>query len=246
MLFGLNLLLLKTNLSLYILMKIATMQLVKTLLADYHSIFLEGLKTVLKKDPEFQHRIIGCTSNGKILLELWEEHKPDLLIMDLNLMEKHGLEVIERIRRKKNDHTSILVITGFQDDKILHAILDQGANGYLPKHKGEAELYDAIGTVLAGKIFRSEPGRNNVKKSLAESFDRSELITEVFVKQHRLTKRETQILSLISQAMSNKEIGKKLFISDQTVSVHRKNIMRKLGVRSTAGLIKMTYDHCLQ
>lgn len=221
------------------------MQLVKTLLADNQRIFLEGLKTVLNNDPDRSHQIVGCTPNGKKVVELWREHQPELLIMDLNLMEKHGLDAIEEIRKEGNKKTCILVITGYQDAKILRGVLERGANGYLPKYKGATDLYEAINVVLKGKIYRSDPVKSNMGKPLFDVGGRNALIAEVFVKKHRLTKRETQILSLISQAMSNKEIGKKLFISDQTVSVHRKNIMRKLGVRSTAGLIKMAYDHCL-
>jgi two-component system NarL family response regulator len=221
------------------------MQLVKTLLADNHRIFLEGLKTVLKNDPDYQHQIVGCTPNGKKVIELWKEHQPELLIMDLNLIEKHGLETIEEIRRAGNHKTYILVVSGYQDAKILQVVLERGANGYLPKNKGAADLYEAIHIVLGGGIYRSEPLKSNLGKPFSELVGRSKVVAEGFVKKHRLTKRETQILNLISQAMSNKEIGRKLFISDQTVSVHRKNIMRKLGVRSTAGLIKMAYDHCV-
>lgn len=221
------------------------MRIVKTLLADNHRIFLEGLKTVLSNDPNHQHEIVGCTPNGQKLVELWREHRPDLLIMDLNLLEKHGLEVLAEIRGESSRQTHILVITGYQDTKILRGVLERGANGYLPKYKGAADLYEAIKVVLKGKIFRADPVKSNMGKPILEAGGRNAVIAEVFVKKHRLTKRETQILSLISQAMSNKEIGSKLFISDQTVSVHRKNIMRKLGVRSTAGLIKMAYDHCL-
>lgn len=227
--------------------KIGIMQLIKTLLADNHRIFLEGLKSVLEHDPDQQYLIAGCTPSGKRAIELWQEHRPDLLIMDLNLVEKHGLETIEAIRKaeKKDLRTHILVITAYQDAKILRSILDCGANGYLPKYKGAPELYEAIRAVMAGKVYRSEPSKNSMGKPIKEATGGRAVITEIFVKKHRLTKRETQILSLISQAMSNKEIGRKLFISDQTVSVHRKNIMRKLGVKSTAGLIKMTYEHSL-
>lgn len=229
----------------YSLKKLGIMQLVKTLLADNHRIFLEGVKTVLKNDPVYQHQIVGCTPNGKRVVELWKEHQPELLIMDLNLMEQHGLEALEEIRRAGNQKTCILVVTGYQDAKILQGALERGANGYLLKYKGAADLYEAINTVLGGETYRSEPVNSNLVKPFNDLAGRTKVVAEGFVKKHRLTKRETQILNLISQAMSNKEIGRKLFISDQTVSVHRKNIMRKLGVRSTAGLIKMAYDHCL-
>jgi two-component system NarL family response regulator len=219
------------------------MRLVKTLLGDNHQIFIEGLKTVLQNDPNYDHEIVGGTPSGQELLELWQEHEPDLLIMDLNLMDKNGLEVISRIRKKYRDSPCILVMTAHREPKILRAILDKGANGFLPKHKGEKELYEAIRNIFEGKIYKAEPAANGGNKLLTEPGGQVAHISEGFIQKHQLTKREAQILQLISQAMSNKEIGRKLFISDQTVSVHRKNIMRKLGVRSTAGLMKMTYEH---
>lgn len=222
------------------------MQLVNTLLADSHQIFLEGLKIVLKNDTSYEHHIVGCSTSGARIVDLWQEHRPDLLIMSLNLMDRNGLEVIRQIRQEnKDNHLCILVMTVHQEPKILRAVLDNGANGYLPKYKSGLDLYKAIQAVLGGEIYKIEPLKNGLDKLFKDKVSRTSLISEGFIQEHRLTKRETQILSLISQALSNKEIGRKLFISDQTVSVHRKNIMRKLGVRSTAGLIKMTYDHSL-
>lgn len=218
------------------------MRLVKTLLGDNHQIFIEGLKTVLQHDPNYRHQFVGCTSSGQKLLELWQQQQPDLLIMDLNLRDKHGLDVISRIRKKAKNQPFILVMTAQREPKIIRAVLDKGANGFLPKHKGEVELYEAIQTILDGKQYKAD-AVNGSGKLAAESAVPISHISEVFIQKHRLTKRESQILQLISQAMSNKEIGTKLFISDQTVSVHRKNIMRKLGVRSTASLMKITFEH---
>lgn len=223
-------------------MKIGTMRLVRTLIGDNHQIFIEGLKTVLQHDPNCRHQLIGCTSSGQKLLELWQEYQPDLLIMDLNLKDKHGLDVISRIRVKAKQQPYILVMSAHCEPKIIRAVMDKGANGFLPKHKGEEELYEAIQTVFDGKAYEVE-SVNGAGKLFADQGVSISHISEGFIQKHRLTKRETQILQLISQAMSNKEIGRKLFISDQTVSVHRKNIMRKLGVRSTAGLMKITYEH---
>lgn len=221
------------------------MKIIKTLLADSQRIFLEGIKVVLKNDPTREYEIVGCTCSGAQLFELWKEHRPDLLLLNLNLLEKHGLDVIDSIRRCGGQKTCILVMTTYEESKISRTVLERGANGYLFKHGGASELLEAIETVLRGRVYRAKLQKDReLKRPFTNDVERSALITEVFVKQHRLTKREAQILYLISQAMNNKEIGRQLFISDQTVSVHRKNIMRKLGVRSTAGLIKMAYDEC--
>src|SRR5690606_9030375 len=137
------------------------------------------------------------------------------LILDLNLVDKQGLEVIERIRQEKSDPIRILIITAFQDPKMLRTVLDQGVNGYLPKYKGESDLYEAIEEVLAGNTYQSDAAKSVIDKQLTDRTDRTTHISEVFIKKHRLTKREAQILTLISQALNNKEIGRKLFISDQ-------------------------------
>ncbi len=214
--------------------------MIKTILADDHRIFIEGLKTVLHKAPDFNFQITGIAYDGKSLMELLREENADLLILELNLPHKDGIELAQFIHREKLP-VRILVLSSYNEDRIVKAALKAGVDGYILKNKHIDELFIATRELLAGRSYLGE----GVGINEAASGRRRVLYQDKFVKKHRLTRRETEILNLITQALSNKEIAKQLFISDQTVSVHRKNIMRKLGVSSTAGLIKMAYDQCL-
>lgn len=219
------------------------MQRLKTLLADPNRIFLQGLKTVLQQDPNYDHHIAAWTQSGKQLIQLWRHHHPDLLMMELDLVEINGIEAITSLRQLVGDELKIIVVSTHRHPDICNLALQRGANGYLHKYAAEAELYKAIQTVISGQVYLPKSPILPTQVFATLRSKRGTVLPESFVQQHRLTKRETQILKLISQAMNNKEIGRVLYISDQTVSVHRKNIMRKLGVSSTAGLIKMAYEH---
>lgn len=221
------------------------MRQVKTLLADPNRIFMQGLKTVLQNDLNYQHNVVGCTQSGKQVIQLFQQHLPDLLLLELELMEANGMEVISALRQSDEYKCKILIVSTHRHPDVLKAAIKRGANGYLHKYVSEAELYTAIHTVMSDQVYI--PSAKNAVVQIPPSLrpKRGTVLPESFVRQHRLTKRETQIFKLISQAMNNKEIGRALYISDQTVSVHRKNIMRKLGVSSTAGLIKMAYEHSL-
>lgn len=224
------------------------MRLIKTILADDHRIFTEGVRAILRKDPDIKFEIVGIVHNGMELIRLLKQRKADLIILDLNLPEKDGLEVISFVRSNRID-VKVLALSMYEEPKIIKSAFKAGVNGYILKSRGVDELFNAIETIFNGNNFLGEGvslngssienGRGH--KHRKKIFD----LEDRFVKKHSLTKRELEILQLITQALSNKQIAKELFISDQTVSVHRKNIMRKLGVCNTAGLIKVAYDNSL-
>ena len=225
------------------------MQVVKTILADDHRIFLEGLKTVLRRSVKKQFEIAGVAYNGQDLMELIKQRSADLLILDLSLPQKDGIEIIKAIRSGKMP-IKILVLTGYDTPRIVKRAIKAGANGYILKTQKVQELFDAMQALLAGEEFFGEGIRNIVsgkqrKELKVKQYKLGQPYEDAYVKKHSLTKRELEILHLIAQALSNKEIARELFISDQTVSVHRKNIMRKLGVSNTAGLIRVAYDFSL-
>lgn len=222
------------------------MESLRTILADDHRIFIEGLKAVLKREQPFQFELAGVFHNGQALIDTIKSKGGDLLILDLNIPEKDGLEVIKHIRKEKIN-IKILVLTMYDDPKIIKLAFKHGADGYILKDKRIDELFDAVDTILKGDTYLGEGVITTASivsgslqgKASSGGFD------DRFIRKHNLTKREIEILRLITLALSNKEIAKELFISDQTVSVHRKNIMRKLGVSNTAGLIKVAYDNSL-
>lgn len=222
---------------------------VKTILADDHRIFVEGLKTVLKRSDNPHFEIVGIAHSGKDLLELVGNTIADLLILDLRLPQKDGLDIIKVIRAKKIP-IRILVLTSYEAPRIIKSAIKAGADGYILKNKQVTELFDAVGSLIEGDSFLGDgislTGNSILNRpSMTVSQRLGAPFEDAFVKRHSLTKREMEILRLITQAMSNKEIARELFISDQTVSVHRKNIMRKLGVSNTAGLIRVAYDYAL-
>lgn len=221
------------------------MQILRTIVADDHPIFLEGLKSVLNKHPKFEIKIIAQARNGSELIDILRHNDADLLVMDLNMPGKDGLEVLNDIPRNRKG-MRIIAITMYDDIKIVKAAFKAGVDGYILKGNEILELYQAISKVVEGETFMGvNVGVGQLKSSGDLKPAADTLYADRFTKKYNLTRREIEILRLISDALSNKEIASKLYISDQTVSVHRKNIMRKLGVSNTAGLVKVAYNNSL-
>jgi len=143
----------------------------------------------------------------------------------------------------------VLVLTVYDDPKFVKSAFKNGAHGYILKNKGIDELFVALHQVLDEHESYIGEGvqvsENGATRAVAGKQQTDFHLEDRFIKKYNLTKRELEILRLITHAMSNKQIAQELFISDQTVSVHRKNIMRKLGVSNAAGLIKAAYDFSL-
>lgn len=224
------------------------MQQVQTILADNHQIFIEGVKKVLASvSQNRQIKIVGEYSSGSNLLEALKHKAVDLLILELNLPDNDGFEIIDYIYRERID-CKILVFSAYENPKIVKQAFRKGVDGYILKSRPIKELFEAIEKILSDGNFVGDGVRvtgNGVAIKEKSKKRGISLFADRFVRKHSLTKRELEILRLISQALSNKQIAKELFISDQTVSVHRKNIMRKLGVSNTAGLVKIAYDYSL-
>lgn len=221
------------------------MHTIKVVIADDHQLFAEGIKNLLRRTDRFNIEIIGEAQNGKELIALLKRIDPDLLLLDLNMPELDGLGVLELVQDKQRQ-LKILALTMYDDAKLVKSAFKAGVDGYMLKNSDPRELLDAIDEVLKGKTYLGEGVELIQNGSRPNKLSASqEMFADKFIKKYNLTKRELEILKLITNALSNKEIAKELFISDQTVSVHRKNIMRKLGVSNTAGLIKIVYDNSL-
>ena len=221
------------------------MSAINSVLVDIQSIFRLGLKSYFKSHNSLDINIIGEESTAEgLMLFLHKNLNTDLVILDLNLPDEDGLELIPRIR-KQFRNIRILVLTSYGDYKFVGQALKNGADGYLLKSNSEDDLINAIEEVMEGNTFLA-PGLHitppNGKRITAQ---RKSNYEDRFVIKQKLTSREHEVLELITQAKNNKEIAKELFISDQTVGVHRKNIMRKLGVRNTINLIKFALENQL-
>ncbi len=223
------------------------MEVVRTLIADDHPIYRKGLKNILQHFRQPSFKLVGEAANGSEALQLLSGNPVDLLLLDMNMPVMDGLQLLEALAAEP-ERPRVVVLSMYDSPKLIRSALKHGADAYLLKDRSTNELLEAVRTVFAGETFTGEGvflhQRNGRKQTVAKSKGQV-VFRDQFLRKHSLTKRELEILHLITQAMNNKEIGKALFISDQTVSVHRKNIMRKLGVSSTAGLIKTAYDNSL-
>ncbi|MEM1327646.1 MAG: response regulator transcription factor [Bacteroidota bacterium] len=213
------------------------MAITTVLLADNYPIFLEGLKAFLAPFPDIQ--VTACTQNGAAAWQLLQEQAFDLIILDLNLSEMNGLDLLAAIRHLEHPPKT-LVFSMFRETKIVELAIRRGADAYLAKDTQLEELYIAIEEVMDGGFYLDEsihlhmPGFSLQEKE-------SSLLSKM-KRLYSLTRREGQVLSLIAATRTNREIADVLNISDQTVGVHRRNILRKFGVHNTSSLIRKVFE----
>jgi DNA-binding NarL/FixJ family response regulator len=219
------------------------MRFLNILVADDHPIFVEGLQSVFSHSGgKFSYNIKGVARTGLQVTQMLHDNQTDLLLMDLNLPETDGLKILPFLK-KGSANMRVLVMTMFDDPRLVKAAFKAGADGYMLKSGTKDELFHAIEEVIEGHTYLGnglalvENGFNNSSDSISPD--------KRFARTYGLTRREMEVMRYIGQALNNKVIAEKLFISDQTVSVHRKNIMRKLGVNNTASMIKIAFENNL-
>ena len=218
------------------------MNSIRIVIADDHLLFQQGLTKILEDEKELDLEVVAKASSGRELIRILKSAQPQIVLLDLNMPGIDGLEAFRQIKAW-NSSLKVIALTMYDNIKIIKTVLKAGMDAYILKQYGKEEVINAIKDVMLDKVYigKGISFSNNkiVVNNKVSKFD------DKFVRKHKLTKRELEILQLIGQALSNKEIAKELFISDQTVSVHRKNIMRKLNVSNTAGLIRVAYTHSL-
>ncbi len=214
------------------------------MIADDHPIYVEGLRSVLATEAaDFTYNVIGIARTGTEVLKMLRSAPPELLLLDLNLPEADGLKILPQAR-KEFPEMRIVVLTVYEDPKLVKAAFKGGTDGYILKTSGRDELFKGVREVMAGNTFMGR-GVEVTDPTMRSSGVGKNVYEDKFAKKNNLTRREMEVLRHIGAALNNKDISEKLYISDQTVSVHRKNIMRKMGVNSTASLIKIAYDNNL-
>jgi len=203
----------------------------KILLVDDHIILMDGIKSLLEQEDEFE--VVAAKSSGEQALEYLKNHEIDMLISDYNLPGMDGLDLVKAVKRIL-PQTKIIILSQHDEVHLVKEILKAGVHGYILKKDTHKELVSAIKQVSRGKIFMS----NDINQILVESLN--------FPEDHKLlTDREREILKLIAQEYTNKMIAEALFISERTVETHRKNIFRKTKTNSLVGLIKFSYANNL-
>lgn len=213
---------------------------IKIYLADDHQLLIDGMQAVLKTQPDYE--ISGFSLNGENLIEKAASLSTDILVMDINMPVKDGLEVLRELSGNELPF-KIIVLSSYDDLKLVREVMKLGASGYMTKQCAGENIVEAIRVVHEGeeyfcktiseKIFNTFAKNNPKVNTSSNSFGTS------------LTGRELDIIRLISLEYSGKEIGEELFISQHTVETHRKNLMKKLDVKSSVGLVKYAIKHNL-
>jgi DNA-binding NarL/FixJ family response regulator len=204
----------------------------RILLADDHALFREGLKLVLAQKPEFS--VAGEASDGfELLTMLKRGAPPDLVLLDISMPRLRGIEAIREIK-SINDKIRILVLTMHRDERLLCEAFIAGADGYLLKENVTTELFKALEAVLRGDGHISSLMDRELKGAWINLFRQQKVV----MPDDSLTVREKQVLKLVAEGASNKEIADHLNISVRTVDHHRASLIEKLNLKSTAELIR--------
>jgi DNA-binding NarL/FixJ family response regulator len=203
----------------------------RVILADDHALVRRGLKLILEENPNLE--IAAEVGDGLELLSVLQKINPDLIVLDVSMPNLRGIEAIPEIRRIR-PNAKVLMLTMHKEEDYLYQAISAGANGYLLKEDAEKELFSAIEHIKNGKIYIS-PGLADQSMQNWARMRRGEDDAQHV---ESLTVREREILKLIAEGKSNKEIGDLLFISVRTVERHRANMMSKLNIRKTAELVQ--------
>jgi len=203
------------------------------LIIDDHPLFREGLKAIIERDNRFE--VVGEAGNGREGLRLAKELKPDLALVDMSLPDQSGIQLTRELKNASLK-TRIMMITMHSKVDYIVKAFQAGATGYVVKESASERLLQGMDTVLKGEYFMDSSVSHKVVKKLMQFPEKGAKITDASY--DTLTPREQEIMVLLTEGLSSKEIADKLFISPKTVENHRANIMNKLELHSTIELVR--------
>lgn len=205
---------------------------IRIVLIDDHNIFREGVRRVIEMEDDFE--VVGQGGDGTEAIKLVDEHRPDVILMDINMPHMNGVEATEEILKASPD-SKIIILSIHDEEAYVYKTLQSGANGYLLKEMDVDALVEAIRVVHAGGAYvhPKVTGKliqefRRMKDSQGESV---ETLPEYRVPYHLLTKRECEVLQLMAEGKSNKAIGEHLYISEKTVKNHVSSVLQKMKVQ---------------
>lgn len=203
------------------------------LIVDDHPLFREGLKSIIGRDSGFE--VVGEGGSSREGLQMAERLKPDLVIVDISLPDQSGIQLTNEIRSLLTDARVMIVSMHSKIDYIVEAF-QAGATGYLVKESASERLLQGLESVAKGDYFLDSSVSHEVVKKIMESPAKEAKITDASY--GTLTPREQEIMRLLAEGLSAKEIAERLFISPKTVENHRSSIMSKLGLHGTIELVR--------
>lgn len=206
---------------------------IKIIIADDHQLFIDGIKSILAKSIDIE--TVGEANNGLEVIKLLEgDLQPDVLLTDIRMPIMDGI-VLTRTLSKTHPKLKVLALSMFDQTIDVIEMLNAGAKGYVTKNVDKSELITALHTLVKGDYYFSK----NLPKEIQDWFHKE----QTQPKDSILTKRETEILQLIAKGRTSIQMAKHLKLSKYTIDTHRKNIHKKLGIKSNTGLVNYVLKH---
>lgn len=201
----------------------------RVFIVDDHYMVIEGIRSLLQNEKSIDW--MGHATNADSCMGFLKQQLPDVILMDINLPDKSGIDLCREVKEK---YPAVFVIglSTFNQQSFIKKMMENGASGYVLKNATQQELLEALETVNKGKIYLSDEAAFSLKAS-------------EHVQAPLLTRREKEVLELIAEGLTNVEIGSRLFISSATVDTHRKNLLVKLNAKNTASLVRIAMQHQL-
>ncbi len=206
--------------------------MIKVAILDDHNMVLRGIETMLEDSDTI--KVITTYNRGRQLLENISNNLPNVLLLDINLPDSNGMDICKELT-KKHPELAIIALSNYSETGFIKNMLRNGAKGYLLKNTDKQELITAITTVHKGTNYLPRSIQDIL---LNDSIGNPSQVTFI----PKLSRREKEVLNLIAKEHINQEIADILFISTKTVESHRNNLIQKLGVRNTAGLIRLAVE----
>lgn len=200
--------------------------IIKVFITDDHYMIVEGIRSLLQYEKNIEW--LGHAMTAASCLAFLKEQQPDVLLLDINLPDKSGIELSKEIK-DSYPNIKIIALSSFNQLSFIQKMMDNGASGYVVKNATKDEIIEAIKTVLTGETFLSQEASITIANNET-------------LKIPIITRREKEILILISNGMTNNEIAEKLFISSTTVDTHRKNLLEKFEAKNTASLVRLALE----
>lgn len=206
------------------------MSKIRVLLADDHGVVRKGLRFVLESEPDIE--VVGEASDGRQAIEASGEKSPNVVVMDIAMPRLNGIDATAQIT-KHQPQTGVIILSMYSDEEYLLRALTSGAKGYLLKDTAESELVNAVRAVASGKPFFSP----DISKTLLEDYLRQLRQKGLNDSYDLLSDREKEVLQLLAEGKTNKEVATVLNLSPYTVETHRTHIMQKLNLHNTAEIV---------
>lgn len=210
---------------------------IKVMIVDDHPLVREGVRSCLKHQSHFE--IVGEASGGEEAVSKAKKLVPDVVLMDINMPGVNGLESATELI-KKSPKSKVLIFTMHDSKEYIVKVIEAGMKGFVLKDSSPSELIAAIESVARGEVYFS----NKVSQFVMNDYIKS-MTKKTGVNTGNLSKREIEVIALIAEGQSNKDIAQKLFISIRTVETHRERIMRKLDIHTVAGLTRYAISNGL-